>query len=179
MLTAIPAVPPQEGSVMKKWLRRVRAAIGIGIAWGLAWFGAGMALLLVVGIHAADVPFPLGFGLLGFLSGATFSGVLAVVEHRRRFDQMSLPRFAGWGAVGGLLLSVMFVLTVTLTGEPTFIANLVFLGPVFAAAGAISAAGSLALARKAERRELPGAGADVYAPELTEREVRELLGDGS
>src|SRR3990170_308777 len=110
---------------MKKWMRRIRAAIGMGLTWAAAWFSAGMMLLLVVGVDAADVPFPLGFGLLGFLAGVTFSGVLGIVERRRRFDQMSLPRFAGWGAVGGLLLSVMFVLAVALGGDPTLLDDLV------------------------------------------------------
>lgn len=144
---------------MKRWLRRIRGAIGMGLAWALAWFGAGLILLLIVGVGAADVPFPLGFGLLGFFAGATFSGVLGIVEGRRTFDQMSMPRFAGWGAVGGLMLSVIFVLVVALSGEPTFLNNLVFLGPLFAGAGAASAAGSLALARMGEDRELLDAGA--------------------
>jgi len=85
---------------MNKWLRRIRGAIGMGLTWGLAWLAAGIALLLVVGPDAADVPFPLGFGMLGFFSGVTFSGVLGLIEGRRRFDQMSLPRFAGWGPLG-------------------------------------------------------------------------------
>ena len=58
-------------AVMKKWLRRVRGAIGMGLTWAIAWFGAGMALLLVVGFGAADVPFPLFFGVLGFLVDLT------------------------------------------------------------------------------------------------------------
>lgn len=134
---------------MSKWLRRIRGALGMGLAWALAWFGAGMILLLIVGPDAADVPFPLGFGLLGFLAGATFSGVLGIVGGRRTFDQMSLPRFAGWGAVGGLLLAVIFVLAAGLGGDV-----LLVLAPVFALSSSASAAGSLALARKAEDREL-------------------------
>ncbi len=149
---------------MNHWLRRIRGAIGMGLTWALAWFGAGLALLLVVGVDAADVPFPLGFGLLGFLAGVTFSGVLGIVERRRRFDQMSLPRFAGWGAAGGLLLSVMFVLAVALGGDPTLLDDLVFLGPLFAVAGAGSAAGSLALARMARNRESLETGEDVARP---------------
>ena len=31
---------------MKKWLRRIRGAIGIGLTWAAAWFGAGMIMLL-------------------------------------------------------------------------------------------------------------------------------------
>jgi len=140
---------------MSKWMRRMRGAVGMGLAWGAAWFSAGMiillGLLLTTGSTGADVPYPLGFGALGFIAGVTFSGILGLVEGRRRFHQMSLPRFAGWGAVGGLLFSALFVSTVALTAEGMgFLSNLVFLGPLFAAAGAGSAAGSLALARKAE-----------------------------
>jgi hypothetical protein len=102
---------------MNKWLRRIRGVLGMGLTWALAWFGAGVTLLLVVGVSAADVPFPFGFGLLGFLAGITFSVVLGIVEGRRRFDQMSLPRFGVLGGVGGLLLSGIFVLATGLGGE--------------------------------------------------------------
>jgi hypothetical protein len=145
----------------------------MGLTWAIAWFGAGMVLLLIIGPDAADVPFPLGFGLLGFLAGATFSGVVGIVEGRRSFDQMSLPRFAGWGAVGGLLFSGIFVLAAGLGGDV-----LLVLGPVFALSSAASAAGSLALARKAEDRELLDAGADVAEAGLPEGEARDLLRGG-
>jgi hypothetical protein len=155
---------------MRKWLRRIRGAIGMGLTWAVAWFGAGLTLLLVVGVGAADVPFPLFFALLGFLAGVTFSGVLVIVEGRRRFDQMSLPRFAAWGGVAGLLLSVVFA--AALGGDA-----LLVLGPIFALSGAGCAAGSLALARMAEDRALVDAGADVGGPGLAEDETGELLGD--
>ena len=131
--------------------RRLRAAIGMGLTWGTAWFLAGMGLLLIVGPDAADVPFPVGFGFLGFLSGAVFSGVLRLTEGRRTFDQMSLPRFAGWGAAGGLALAGAFVLLARLTGDHLALS---VLGPVFAIAGSVSAAGSLALARAGEDTKL-------------------------
>jgi hypothetical protein len=165
---------------MEKWLRRIRGAIGMGLTWAAAWFGAGMIILLgsllVTGSAGADVPYPLGFGAFGFVAGVTFSGVLGLVEGRRRFDQMSIPRFAGWGAVGGFLLSAIFVLAVALVEDITFLSNLVVLGPVFATAGAASAAGSLALARMAEDRELLDASADVAEVGLTGDEAQELLG---
>ena len=133
---------------MKKWPRRIRGAVGMGLIWAMAWFGAGLVLLLVifvVGASGADVPFPLGFGLLGFCGGVIFSGILGIAEGRRRFDQMSLPRFGVLGGVGGLLLSGIFVLLAGLGGK-----ILVVLGPVFALSGAGCAAGSLALAKMAE-----------------------------
>ena len=158
---------------MRSWLRRIRGAIGMGLTWAIAWFLAGMMLLVVVGFGAADVPFPLGFGLLGFLAGVTFSGVLGIVERRRRFDQMSLPRFAVWGGVGGLLFSGIFVAAAGLG-----VGTLSVLAPVFVLAGAGCAAGSLALARMAEDRELLDASSDVGEVGLTEDETRELLGGG-
>jgi hypothetical protein len=163
----------REVDDVKKWLRRIRGAIGMGLTWALAWFGAGMLLLLVVGPDAADVPFPLGFGALGFLAGVTFSGILGVVEGRRRFDQLSTKRFAAWGGLGGLLFSGIFV---PLSGQGADV--LLILGPVFALAGAGCAAGALALAKRAEDRDLLEASADVDEVGLSDDEARELLGDG-
>jgi len=166
---------------MKNWLRRVRGAVGMGLTWAAAWFGGGLILLLgsvlVTGSTGADVPYPLGFGAFGFVAGVTFSGVLGLVEGRRRFDQMSLPRFAAWGAAGGFLLSAIFVVVVALVEDPAFLGNLAVLGPVFAVAGAASSAGILALARGAEDRELLEASEDVAAVGLSQGEARELLGD--
>ncbi len=159
---------------MKKWLRRIRGAIGMGLTWAIAWFGAGLILLLVVGFGAANVPFPLGFGLLGFLAGVMFSGVLAIVEGRRRFDQMSLPRFAAWGGIGGLLLSGIFVLAAALGGEA-----LLVLGPVFALAGAGSAAGSLALARRRKTGTCPTPARAWARPGLPRMRRGNCLGAGA
>ena len=161
---------------MKKWARRIRGAFGMGLTWAIAWFGAGLILLVIVGVDAADVPFPLGFALFGLLAGAMFSVVLGIAERRHRFDQLSLPRFTGWGAVGGLLLSGLFVWAAALAGDSTL--EFAVLGPVFALSGAVSAAGSLALARLATARELRDTGADVAKAGLAEGEARELPGGG-
>lgn len=118
------------------------------MTWAAAWFAAGMVLLLVVGVGAADVPFPLFFGLLGFLSGVTFSVVLGLAEGHRRFDQMSIPRFAAWGALGAVALSGGLILVAGLGAEA-----FVLLGPVFALSGAGCASGSLLLARTSEGAE--------------------------
>lgn len=167
---------------MKMWWRRIRGAIGVGLTWAAAWGAAGMitmlGFLLVTGSRP-DAPFPLMFGAFGFVAGVIFSGVLGLVAGRRRFDQMSLPRFAAWGAAAGFLLSATFVLVVSLAGDPAFLWNLVVVGPVFAAAAAGSAAGSLALARRAQDRALLATTEDVTAVGLSGVDARKVLRNGN
>ncbi len=155
---------------MKQWGRRIRAALRMGLTWGAAWFGAGILLARVPGFFS-DVPFAIIFAPLGFVSGLVFSGILVVAEGRRRFEGMSLPRFAAWGAVSGLLLSGIFVIGAAIRGASAWGEFLVF-GPALAMASAACSAGSLALARRAERRELAGPSADAAEAEMTDRSHR-------
>ena len=161
---------------MKKWGRRIRATLGMGLTWGAAWFGAGILLARVPGFYS-DLPFALLFAPLGFFTGIIFSGILVGIEGRRGFDRTSLSRFTGWGAASGLLLSGIFVVAAALRGAPLWGEFLVF-GPPLAMASAVCAAGSLAVARRAERRELSGDSGHLAEAELTEDEKRELLGRG-
>lgn len=158
---------------MEKGLRRIRAAVGMGLTWAAAWFAVGIALVLAFP-GAADVPFPILWAGLAFVGGVVFSTILGLSEGRRRFDQMSFPRFAIWGGVGGLVLSLIFVLAVALAGDTTPLRHLGLLGPVFVLAGAVSAGGSLALARMASEPELLDAGTDLS--ELGSAEDERLLG---
>lgn len=159
---------------MTKWGRRIRGAIGMGLAWGVAGFGAGTLLARVPGFDS-DLPFALLFAPLAFVVGIIFSGILVAIGRGRRFDSMSLSRFAAWGAVSGLLLSGIFAVGAALRGESLWGEFMVF-GPALTMASAVGAAGSLALARRAESRELPGPGRVPAETELTEYEKRELLG---
>ncbi len=152
---------------MKTWGRRIRAAIGMGLTWGAAWFGAGILLARVPGFYS-DLPFALLFAPLGFVTGIIFSGVLVGIEGRRGFARTSLSRFAGWGAASGLLLSGIFVGGAALRGG-TLLGEFLVFGPTLAIAGAVCAAGSLALARRAERRELPRPSGDSAEAELLGR----------
>ena len=145
---------------MRNWLRRIRGAIGMGFTWGAVWSVVGMVPRWVFGFNT-DAPFPLIFGVLGFVAGVTFSGVLMLTEGRRSFDQMSLPRFAAWGAVGGLLLSSIFAVAASLSWG-----DVLAVAPTFALASAICASGSLALARRAVRQELPGSHDEISARKL-------------
>lgn len=143
---------------MKTWLRRIRAALGMGLIWAFAWSGAGFLAARFPGVDS-DLPLALLFAPLGFVSGIIFSGAIAMIERGRSHDRVSLPRFAGWGAAGGVLLTGIFALGAVLGGR-SVVAEVLLFGPALTIAGAVSAAGSLALARRGETRELPAPGDD-------------------
>ena len=153
---------------MRKWLTRIRGAIGMGLAWGVAWSVAGMVPRWLFGFNT-DVPFPLVFGVLGFIAGTLFSGILVLFEGRRQFDQMTLPRFAGWGALSGVLLAAIFTRLASLGAGDVLV-----IAPTFAVACAVCASGSLALARRAEMRELRDPRGDTAQAKLTNREKQKL-----
>ena len=141
-------------------MRRIRGALGIGLAWAFAWSAVGTLPRWAFGINA-DAPFPLILGMLGFIGGVTFSTVLTITERRRTLEQMSMPRFIGWGAVGGLALSAIFSRMASLS-----LGDVMIVAPTLAAACAACASGSLALARRAERRELSGGDETSRVPRL-------------
>ena len=154
---------------MRSWLQRIRGAIGMGFTWGATWSIAGMVPRWVFGFKA-DAPFPIIFGALGFIAGVIFFALLAVTERRRRFEQMSVPRFAAWGAIGGVLLAAIFATAVSLRWG-----DVLAIVPTFALASAVCASGTLVVARRAVTRELPDSRRDISEGELTEHEKRKLL----
>ncbi|MGD2067716.1 MAG: hypothetical protein PVI57_03455 [Gemmatimonadota bacterium] len=138
---------------MGEWIRRIRGTIGMGLTWAAAWMPIGALLALVLWVMGFD---PVGFvgmlitifGALGFVGGSIFSGVLRLAEGRRRFDELSLLRFAAWGGVGGLLLGGLA--GIALFGGPGLQWTDAVIAGVTTALGAGSAVGTLALARRAE-----------------------------
>jgi hypothetical protein len=172
---------------MKIWLRRIRGALGMGLTWALAGFLAGMGIELIHNIwpnplgSAVDI-WPAALAYPGFFGGVAFSAVLGIAGRRRRFDELSLPGVAAWGAVGGLLVSLipaaMVAVGLATPNVPVWQITLAILGPL-TVGGAIAASASLALARKAEDRELLDGGRTLADVGLTEEEKRELLGGKS
>ena len=153
---------------MGKWLRRARGVIGISVTWAVAWALVGSIPRWLFGFNT-DAPFPLIFGVLGFFAGVIFSGLLMLTEGRRGFGQLTLPRFAAWGAVGGVLLSAIFTRAASLG-----FGDVLAIVPTFAIAGAACASGSLALARRARMPELPNTREYSVGAELTDYEKRRL-----
>ena len=175
---------------MKKWLRRIRGALGMGVTWAVGWALVGLLIgvssLLLPGLpwdsffEFFDAPLP-ALAVPGFFGGVLFSAVLGIAGRRRRFDELSLPRFAAWGAVGGLLLSLVPAAMVTV-GLATLRSSegglwqitAMISGPLILLS-ALSACGSLMLARMAVDRKLLEAsedGAEGSRPFVHERSAR-------
>jgi hypothetical protein len=171
---------------MKKWLRRIRGAVGMGLTWAAGWALVvvlmGVTTILLPGtwldliFAAADDELLMAMVLPAFTGGVSFSTVLGIAGRRRRFDELSLPQFAAWGAIGGLLLS-LFPAAVMAMGAASVAQAAVTIALV-TLLSAVSAAGSLMLARLGEDRELLDASAAVAEVGLTGAEAQELLGGG-
>ncbi len=171
---------------MKKWMRQIRGAVRMGLTWAVGGFLVGFGIEMIHNVW--PTPFgsivdiwPAALGYPAFFGGVVFSTVLGIAGRRRRFDELSIPRFAAWGAVGGLIVSLipaaMVAMGLATPNIPLWQITAALVGPL-TLGSAIAASGSLALARMAEDRELLDASADVDQAGLTEDEARELLGGG-
>ena len=153
---------------MARWLRRIRGALLMGMTWALLWMPVGLLIGFVVDPDGTmDEPWMLVGTLPGFLAGVIFSVVLGISAGRHRLDELSVATVGGWGAIAGLVIgSLPFVIGDLNPNVPRGL-PLVILGSI-TALSAVSAAGSLLLARTSERRGLAeiGAGpADFTGPD--------------
>jgi hypothetical protein len=173
---------------MKNWMRRIRGAIGMGLTWAAGWafFGVllGVTSRLLPGLpwdsffEVFDAPLP-ALAVPGFFGGVIFSIVLGIVAHDRKFNELSIPRFAVWGAVGGLLLSLLPAAMVgvglaSLGREGLGLWELTaVIAPPLIALSALSASGSLALARMTEGKVSAGKAEDIALSQTASRELAE------
>jgi hypothetical protein len=179
---------------MHKWLKRMRGAVGMGLTWAVGWAISGLLIgvssLLVPGLpwsgffEVFDAPLP-ALAVPGLFAGVFFSAVLGVAGRRRRFSDLSLPRFAAWGALGGLLLTLFpFALVVAglASREGSSVGTgqiLAVITPLFVLLSAASASVTLLIARAAEGRASREVGDDGSDVGPTEGEEHGLLEAGS
>ena len=144
---------------MRQWLRRIRAALLMGLIWAALWLPAGLLLGLILDPDGSmDEPWILVGALPGFLAGVAFSVVLGIAARHRKLDELSVATVGRWGAVAGIVIgSLPFILgDQGQNPQNVWVLPVVVIGSI-TALSAVSAAGSLLLARKSERQELPGA----------------------
>lgn len=129
---------------MPNWMKRVRATLDMGVLWAAIGFGVGGVIelldnLLPGGLAMASRVdmWPQTLAIPGFIGGVLFAIVLMIAARRQRLDELSMPTFAGMGAVAGLALGGIAMAI----GAPVM-----FLG-IMTLAGTAAATGLLLLAR--------------------------------
>jgi len=161
----------------------------MGLAWAAGWAITGVligvASILLPGLpwdaffEVFDAPLP-ALAIPGFFGGVFFSTVLGIAGRRRRFSELSLPRFAAWGALGGVLLTLFPAALVAVglgstEGSDTSLwQGLAVVAGPFILLSAASAAGTLLLARKAEGKDPLEISEDVNPTRLGEGKAHEL-----
>ena len=122
--------------------------LGVGLTWGVGWATLIFILTSIIGavdpqqIDQGEEPWRLAglVGMVGFMSGAVFAVILSSAERRKSLKDLSVPRAALWGALGGAALPLL----TTMNNSVMF--NTVPLGVIFAAS-------TVAIARRAALRE--------------------------
>jgi hypothetical protein len=148
----------------------------MGLTWAVVWGPVGVLIGMIVDPDGSMDEMWVAVGAYpGFLGGVVFSAVLGIAARRRRIDELSLSRVAAWGAAAGLLVGALPFAVGTASGElPLWLLGGVVVGSITLLSG-VSAAGSLALARMAERRERLGAAAGVRGAGLAGGEAERRL----
>ncbi len=155
---------------MKRWLRRLRGIVGIGVLWGAAGTALG-TIGALIGIVSGGLPMSdlieigLGAGGLGFVLGSSFAGVLTMLEGRHTLEELSPGRAALWGGMAGAGVAIVVgaFLLPELLAVLSFRQLLPFLVAASGSYGALTAtlaAGTLWLARRAPAELDPGRGLD-------------------
>lgn len=136
---------------MPTWMRRVRGAVGMGVTWALVWAPAAVLLgtLVIDPDNSMDEMWVMVGALPGFLGGVIFSIVLGIAARHRRLEELSMTRVTLWGALAGFLVgSLPFTIGTPTNTVPLWWLATVVIGSI-TALSALSAAASLAIARKA------------------------------
>ena len=135
---------------MKNWLRRIRGAVGMALVWAVTWAAVGaLKAMLVNPVGTLDTLWlgpPIG-AFPGFVGGLLFSALLAIAAGDRRLEDLSVREAGAWGGLVGFVLgSLPIVINQPPAEHPAWLVAAVVVGSM-TLLGALSAAGSLAIAR--------------------------------
>lgn len=142
---------------MKQWMKRGRGAVLTALAWAVIWAPVAVLVGSLVDPDGSMDEMWVAIGAYpGFICGLLFSALLWIAERRRRIDELSLPRVASWGAVVGLVVSLLPLAAAEPTGAwglPRWLLAVVIIASITLLSAA-SAVGSAVLFRYAARRQI-------------------------
>lgn len=153
-------------------LRRVlRGVLGTAAAWGLAWIPLTLVTWGIAALFGSGPPLEYWGPMIAFaaargaMSGAGFATVLALAGRRRTFESLQMRDMVRWGAVGGILAPAVSLGVMALTTTAVIPALSFGLGLGFASVlGAVCAAGTLWIARRAPELTTPTSRGALQAP---------------
>ena len=142
---------------MPSWVRRLRGVAGTALWWGASFAALGLvsAVLRLAGteglpVVALSAQIVEAWALWGLRGGVVYGLLFATAERKRTWAELSLVRAAWLGAVaGGLPPAVTGLVHVLQTGVT--LGELTPSVGIGVVGGALTAAGALALARRAAR----------------------------
>jgi hypothetical protein len=145
---------------MKDVLRRIRGAVGMGLAWAMVWAPiAVLAGLIIDPDGSMDEMWPAIGAYPGFLSGVVFSALIGIAEGRRGLGELALVRAGAWGAAAGVLVGVLpFTIGESASKLPLWQLAAIVIGSI-TLLSALSAVGSAMLSRYGARRHAPAGAA--------------------
>lgn len=151
---------------MTGWKRILRGMIGMGLVFGVGVGSIGTILALFAYFFLGASPeigiIVVGSAVWSGLMGVVFSGALALLGRGKTFDEISLPKVAGLGFLGG---AAAFGLLALNAWDAWTLDAAVANGVLLTFLGTTAASASLLIARKA-------------APQLPGGDDLDELGDG-
>jgi hypothetical protein len=140
-------------------VRKLRAMLGMGVVWGLAWVPLTLTSVVIVSLVAGQWPpwrllaeTTAAGALAGAASGLIFGGLLAVAERRRTVASLSSTRTALWGALAAVAPPALFALAVIARIQYPWVYVVPMFGRILGLTGilgAVCAGGVLYVARRA------------------------------
>jgi hypothetical protein len=130
--------------MLRDLLRKLRGALGLGLASGIVW-GAIFAMIAAIAgiidptaIDPGEDPLRIAAigAFYGLVSGAIFGAILSLAERGKRIEELSIGRASLWGIVA----TAVYPLVTVVNDDMVFL-----LCPL----GAALAAGSVAIAKRA------------------------------
>ena len=142
-------------------LRRVRSALVLGFLWSVLW----LPVATIAGISFRWIAFPPRttdwmlvaiFTGLGFVSGATFGGLLSGLERHRTIESIATGRLVLWGLLAGAGIPVLLsIIVLAIVPPDVHLASSAYgLFALLGLLGVATAQMSIALAKRAAPGEI-------------------------